>query len=268
MSEQSELAISAARPSGVLLELDDVSKDFGAVRAVDRVTLDARRGEVLGLIGPNGAGKTTLVNLISAYLAPSTGTITFDGETVAGLRPHQLARRGIARTYQNLRLFEESTVLDNVLIGRHLSFEGKPWQLGRRRHREEATQRVAASGLVERLRLGEVADARVSELSYGVRRRVEIARALATEPALLLLDEPTAGMTRTESDEIGGLIGELRGQGMTVLLVDHNVRLVTEVCDRVVVLDWGAVIAVDTPDAVWDDQRVRDAYLGTNEARA
>lgn len=250
-----------------LLALDNVGKTFGAVRAVDGVTLTVEPREVLGLIGPNGAGKTTLVNLISAYFTPSEGDITFDGTSVRGLRPHQLAARGIARTYQNLRLFDESSVLDNVLIGRHLAFGRHP----RRSVLGPAAQRrarAAASDLVERLDLGEVAGERVSELSYGVRRRVEIARALAIEPKLLLLDEPTAGMTRTESDEIGRLVADLRADGMTVLLVDHNVRLVTEVCDRVAVLDWGRLVTVDAPDEVWSDQRVRDAYLGAPKADA
>lgn len=249
-----------------LLELTGVGKSFGAVRAVDDVTLSAEPQEVLGLIGPNGAGKTTLVNLVSAYFSPSEGQITFGGTSVRGLRPHQLAIRGIARTYQNLRLFDESTVLDNVLIGRHLAFGKRPRMtvLGRGAQRDE---RAAAGELIERLGLGELAAERVSELSYGVRRRVEIARALAIEPSLLLLDEPTAGMTRTESDDIGRLVGDLRDGGMTVLLVDHNVRLVSEVCDRVAVLDWGRLVTVGAPAAVWSDQRVRDAYLGTRQAR-
>lgn len=250
-----------------LLELTGVGKTFGAVRAVDDVTLSAAPQEVLGLIGPNGAGKTTLVNLISAYFSPSEGSISFAGSSVHGLRPHQLASRGIARTYQNLRLFDESTVLDNVLIGRHLAFaQQSRWTvLGPGAQRRE---RAAAGELIDRLGLGEVAGDRVSELSYGLRRRVEIARALAIEPSLLLLDEPTAGMTRTESDDIGRLVGELRDGGMTVLLVDHNVRLVSEVCDRVAVLDWGRLVTVDAPSAVWSDQRVRDAYLGTRQADA
>jgi branched-chain amino acid transport system ATP-binding protein len=250
----------------MLLELVDVGKTFGAVRAVDSVTLTVAREEVLGLIGPNGAGKTTLVNLISAYLQPSEGRIIFNGAGVRGLRPHQLAARGIARTYQNLRLFEESTVLNNVLIGRHLAF-ARHGRIGALRGRSQREERAAASRLVERLGLADLAGERVSELSYGVRRRVEIARALAIDPSLLLLDEPTAGMTRTESDDIGRLVAELRAGGMTILLVDHNVRLVSEVCDRVAVLDWGQLIATDRPDAVWSDQRVRDAYLGTKDAR-
>lgn len=263
------MTIAARAPeTDTLLELVDVGLTFGAVRAVDGVSLSIRRGEVLGLIGPNGAGKTTLVNLISAYLRPTNGIIRFRGSVTGGVTPHGLARRGIARTYQNLCLFEESSVLDNILIGRHLSFTGKPWQLlGRRRH-EEARERAAAAAIAERLGLSAHCDELVSELSYGLRRRVEIARALAIEPALLLLDEPTAGMTRSESDNIGELVSELRSQGMTVLLVDHNVRLVSAVCDRITVLDWGRVIAVDAPDTVWADQRVRDAYLGTREARS
>ncbi|WP_040492155.1 ABC transporter ATP-binding protein [Ilumatobacter nonamiensis] len=249
-----------------LLQCEGVGRRFGSVTAVDDVTLGVRSGEVLGLIGPNGAGKTTLVNLMSAYLSPTSGEIKFAGESIAGCKPHELARRGIARTYQNVCLFEQSTVLDNVLTGRHLGFQGGLWQLGRKRHREEARERQLAVELIELLGLAEHMNEDVSAMSYGLRRRVEIARALAIEPQLLLLDEPTAGMTRTESDEVGRLIGELRAGGMTVLLIDHNVRLVSETCDRVAVLDWGRVIAIDEPAEVWADERVREAYLGTGES--
>jgi branched-chain amino acid transport system ATP-binding protein len=251
-----------------LLELSGVSKHFGGMKAVDDVSFTVRQGTVCGLIGPNGAGKTTVVNLISGYLKPTAGTVLLAGQDVATLRPHRLAAAGVARTYQNLQLFEESTVLENVLIGRHLSFKGRRWQMGRTRRREEAEQHEVARRLIDRVGLTDVIDADVAELSYGMRRRVEIARAMATEPRLLLLDEPTAGMNRTESDEIGELIGSINAEGVTVLLVDHNVRLVTEVCHRVVVLDWGRVLTEAGPTEVWQDQRVKTAYLGTHDRHA
>jgi branched-chain amino acid transport system ATP-binding protein len=245
-----------------LLEVRDVSRSFEGVRAVRDVSFDVSPGRVFGLIGPNGAGKTTLVNLITAYLPVDHGSITLSGESVNGLKPHRLARLGVARTYQNLRLFDEATVLDNVLIGRHKAFTVRPWQMWRRRRAEEREQAEAARSLLGRVGLEHLADADVAGLSYGLRRRVEVARALATDPILLLLDEPTAGMTRGESDQIGTLIRNLNDEGVTVVLVEHNVRLVTAVCDEVAVLDWGRLIARGTPDAVWADEAVRSAYLG------
>ncbi|MEV4380976.1 ABC transporter ATP-binding protein [Streptosporangium sp. NPDC049248] len=250
-----------------MLELSGVSKHFGGMKAVNDVSFSVREGTICGLIGPNGAGKTTVVNLISGYLQPTAGRITLAGSDVADLRPHRLAAAGVARTYQNLKLFDESTVLENVLIGRHLSFKGRRWQLGRVRRREEAEQHEVARRLIDRVGLTSVTDVDVAELSYGMRRRVEIARAMATEPRLLLLDEPTAGMNRAESDDIGRLIQMINAEGVTVLLVDHNVRLVTEVCHRVVVLDWGSVLTEAGPHEVWQDERVKTAYLGTKERR-
>jgi ABC-type branched-subunit amino acid transport system ATPase component len=245
-----------------LLELTGVSKSFGGMKAVDDVSFAVAEGSICGLIGPNGAGKTTVVNLISGYLRPTAGQIRVADTDVIGLRPYRLAHVGVARTYQNLQLFDESTVLENVLIGRHMSFHGRRWELWRRRRREEAEQQEVARRLIDRVGLSDVVDADVAELSYGMRRRVEIARALATDPKLLLLDEPTAGMTRAESDEIGALIQAVNAEGVTVLLVDHNVRLVTEVCHRVVVLDWGKVLTEAGPTEVWQDERVKTAYLG------
>jgi ABC-type branched-subunit amino acid transport system ATPase component len=235
------------------------------MRAVNDVSFGVAEGEIYGLIGPNGAGKTTVVNLISGYLTPTAGRISVAGTDVVNVRPHRLAAAGIARTYQNLQLFDESTVLENVLIGRHLSFRGRRWQMGRVRRREEAEQHEVARRLIERVGLTDVIDVEVTELSYGMRRRVEIARAMAIEPRLLLLDEPTAGMTRTESDEIGELIRAVNAEGVTVLLIDHNVRLVTAICHQVIVLDWGKVLTVAGPTEVWQDERVKTAYLGTDK---
>lgn len=245
-----------------LLTLENVKKNFGGVQAVTNATMHVDEGEIFGLIGPNGAGKTTTVNLITGYFEPTSGTIELAGESVTGVRPHRLAARRLARTFQNLQLFDGVSVLDNVLIGRHLSFQGRRWQLWSTRRREEREQQRRAFELLDQLDLVELADDDVTDLPYGIRRRVEIARALAVEPRLLLLDEPTAGMTRKESDEIGELIKRVNGLGVTIFLVEHNVRLVTEVCHRVAVLDWGAVVVEGTPHEVWQDQRVKEAYLG------
>ncbi|MER7000930.1 ABC transporter ATP-binding protein [Streptomyces sp. NPDC000410] len=246
-----------------MLQVSGVSKSFRGLKALDEVSVAVRQGSVVGLVGPNGAGKSTLVNLVSGYLAPDNGTILMAGCPATGLRPDQLAARGVARTYQNLRLFEETTVVENLLLGRHRAFRGRPWQLWSRRRTEERERRVALD-LVERVGLGVAAHENVTELSYGSRRRVEIARALATEPHLLLLDEPTAGMTRREADEIGALIREINREAVTVVLVEHNVRLVSEVCDEVVVLEQGRVVTQAPAPEVWDDPRVRRAYLGAD----
>jgi branched-chain amino acid transport system ATP-binding protein len=251
-----------------LLTVDHVARHFGGVVAVEDAAFSIEAGTVFGLIGPNGAGKTTVVNLITGYFTPTRGEISFDGQNVRGVAPYKLARRHLARTFQNLQLFEGVTVLDNVLIGRHLSFTDKRWQLLRKRHRNEKAQRAKAMELLEQLDLASLADADASALPYGVRRRVEIARALAVEPKMLLLDEPTAGMTRKESDDIGELIKTVNAAGVTVLLVDHNVRLVTDVCHRVAVMDWGVTIFEGTPREVWANQEVRDAYLGSGRSSA
>ncbi len=245
-----------------LLDVAGVSKNFGGVQAVRDATFHVDAGEVFGLIGPNGAGKTTMVNLITGYFDPTEGTIQFDGRSVVRTPPFKLAQRGLARTFQNLQLFDGESVLDNVLIGRHMSFHGRRWQMWSKRRREEREQHDAAYRLLDRLGLTDLADADVSGLPYGIRRRVEVARALAVEPRLLLLDEPTAGMTRKESDDIADLIRSVNEAGVTVLLVDHNVRLVTDVCHRIAVMDWGSVVVEGPPEEVWKDQRVKDAYLG------
>lgn len=244
-----------------MLELNDVSKHFAGVRAIDGVTFDVAEGCIFGLIGPNGAGKTTLVNLVTGYMAPDGGEIAVQGRSVLGMPPHRLSEAGVARTYQNLQLFEESTVLENVLIGRHRKYSTKPVDAFFT-HRSAKVQRSAAMALLDRVGLANQHDAYVDDLPYGMRRRVEIARALATEPALLLLDEPTAGMTKAEADEIAALIRSVNSDGVTVLLVEHNVALVTATCHELAVMDWGAVIARGEPTQVWADENVRTAYLG------
>jgi branched-chain amino acid transport system ATP-binding protein len=243
-----------------MLELTHVEKAFNEVRATSDVTLAVDpTPHVLGLIGPNGAGKTTLVNLCTGYARPDSGTITFRGEDIAGRRPHELAALGLARTYQNMRLFSGMTVRENVSTGRHLHDASRRLAVlrPRGRRRDEVVETI-----LERLRLGELADSVVDELSYGQRRRVEIGRALATECSMLVLDEPVAGMTVQEADEIGDFLRELVAEGVHVLLVEHNIALVTRICDDVAVLNWGRLIARGPARDIWNLDEVRTAYIG------
>lgn len=237
------------------IKLEHVSRRFGGVAAVDDVSFSLEKGSVTGLIGPNGAGKTTLLNLITGFLAPSAGRIRVGGVDMTGKRPHVIAAAGVARTYQNLLLLDEETVSENVRIGRHLVD-------ARRRRKPGQDSAAMVVRLMDELGLHDVIAAPVASLPYGLRRRVEVARALACEPSVMILDEPTAGMTREESDDIAEVVQHLRGKGVTVLLVEHNVRLVTAICDEVLVLDWGKLIGRGSAAHVWELEAVRIAYLG------
>jgi ABC-type branched-subunit amino acid transport system ATPase component len=250
----------------VLLSLRGVERTFGGLRAVDDASFEVAKGTVHGLIGPNGAGKTTLINLVSGLLAPTAGAIELGGRPIAGLPPHRIAGLGVARTFQNIRLFPELTARDNVLVGQHL--RRSPSLLARmlllRSAREEAwSARERAEALLTRVGLPDRVDEQARHLSYGEQRRVEIARALASEPSLLLLDEPTAGMNPVEVEGVAQLIRQVAAEGHSVLLVEHNVRLVMGVCDRITVLNFGKVIAEGTPAAVAADPGVITAYLGS-----
>jgi branched-chain amino acid transport system ATP-binding protein len=243
------------------LEVEGLSRHFGGVVAVKDVSFTVEKGSITGLIGPNGAGKTTLLNLITGYLKPNEGHVRIAGQDLTGKRPHAVARAGVARTYQNLLLLDDEDVIENVRIGRHLADHSPaviPWRSRESRRREQQV----LLGLLDELGLADVATAPVASLPYGLRRRVEIARALATEPSVLILDEPTAGMTREESDDIAAVVSALRDRGSTVLLVEHNVRLVTDICDEVLVLNWGELIGRETADKVWELDAVKTAYLG------
>lgn len=242
------------------IELSEVSKSFGGVVAVDGITADIADGSITGIIGPNGAGKTTLLNLVTGYQKPTRGSIVVKGVEVTGRRPHDVNAVGVARTYQNLLLLDSETVFQNILIGRHRQYRRPLRDFAR--SRPPGSKDKTVERLIGELGLADVAGSEVAQLPYGIRRRVEIARALAGEPNLLILDEPTAGMTRTESDDIGELIRDVKTQGVTVVLVEHNVRLVRELCDEVVVLEWGRLIARDRADRIWDHETVRRAYLG------
>jgi ABC-type branched-subunit amino acid transport system ATPase component len=251
-----------------MLALHNVLRAFGGVRAVDDASFTVAKGEVHGLIGPNGAGKTTLLNLISGFIAPTSGTISLEGQRISGLPPQRLAALGISRTYQNIRLFGGLTALDNVVVGQHLRrrspFLRRLLFMPSARAEEGAARAKALEGLA-RVGLRDRATAAAANLSYGEQRRVEIARALGAAPKLLLLDEPTAGMNPAEAAEVARLVREVAREGRSVLLVEHNVRLVMELCDRITVLNFGKVIARGTPAEVARDPAVITAYLGGGE---
>ena len=249
----------------LLLQANNVSKHFGGVKALRDVTLSIRQGEIYGLIGPNGAGKTTFFNCLTGLYIPDGGGFVFDGKALLADAPHQAAERGIARTFQNIRLFGNMTALENVMVGRHVRTKagvfGAMLQNAATRA-EEAAIRQRAIDLLHYVRIEERADDLAKNLSYGDQRRLEIARALATEPKLLCLDEPAAGMNHTETEELRELIDGIRRDGTTILLIEHDVKLVMGLCDRVAVLDYGALVIEDVPAIVQKDQRVIEAYLG------
>jgi ABC-type branched-subunit amino acid transport system ATPase component len=248
-----------------MLTLTNVLRAFGGVRAVDDASFTVEKGEVHGLIGPNGAGKTTLLNLISGFIPPTSGSISLEGKRIDGQPPQRIAALGISRTYQNIRLFAGLSAVDNVVVGQHLQRRSPFWRrlffLPAAAREEEAARAAALSGLA-RVGLQSRAQTAAANLSYGEQRRVEIARALAAGPKLLLLDEPTAGMNAPEAMEVARLVREVAREGRAVLLVEHNVRLVMELCHRITVLNFGKVIARGTPAEVARDPAVIAAYLG------
>jgi branched-chain amino acid transport system permease protein len=255
-----------------LLEVTDLSKAFGGLKAVQGVTFTVKQGEIVSIIGPNGAGKTTLFNLISGLYKPSSGSIEYLGRSVVGLSPHRLAAAGIVRTFQNLRLFGGMTVLENVLVGLHSRLDGGmlPIVLDSGSFRQsEGLARAKAIALLDALGhgLAERRDDLVLTLTYADRRRVEIARALASGPRLLLLDEPVAGMNSAEAEEMMGQIRGLRDAGYTIVLIEHHMNVVMGISDRIVVLDQGSKIAEGTSEAVQSDERVIEAYLGRRRSR-
>lgn len=249
-----------------LLKATDVSEVFGGLKAVSDFNFHINKGELIGLIGPNGAGKTTAFNLITGVYQPTTGEITFDGKSIVGLKPYQITQRGIARTFQNIRLFSELSVLENVKIAFHFHVKygilESVFRIGRYFKEEERIE-AEAMKLLKIFHLEDKAGELAKNLPYGAQRRLEIARALAAKPKLLLLDEPAAGMNPQETKELMEMIAWIRREfALTILLIEHDMSLVMGICERIYVLEYGTIIAQGTPDVIKKDPEVIRAYLG------
>jgi branched-chain amino acid transport system ATP-binding protein len=266
------MSAPAAMPqadAGTLLSGRGINKRFGGVQALSDVSFAILKGEIYGLIGPNGAGKTSLFNVLTGIYTPDSGNFVFDGAPLDGLKPNEVAKRGIARTFQNIRLFANLSALENVMIGRHVRTRAGVFGAMLRNPATLAEERAIerrAFELLEYVGVGRRANDLARHLPYGDQRRLEIARALATDPKLLALDEPAAGMNATETESLKGLLERVRGDGTTILLIEHDMKLVMSVCDRVLVLDYGKKIAEGTAGAVQEDPAVISAYLGGDVA--
>ncbi len=274
MDAKVQSAPPGAREDGgvPLLVCDRISRSFGGLKALKSVSLDVRRGEIFGLVGPNGSGKTTLLNAIAGFFPPQEGKILFEGNEITGMRPHRVARLGIARTFQNLALFRGLSTLDNILMGRHIHMHPRAlatafyWWWAQR---DEVSQRRKAEEIIDFLQLESIRDEPIDVVPLGLQKRVELARALAAEPKLLILDEPMAGMNQEEKEYMARFILDVReARGTTVLMIEHHMDVVASLCDRMVVLNYGEPIAAGKPADALAEPRVVEAYLGKRHAHA
>jgi len=248
-----------------ILEARDVCQYFGGLKAVEKVSMSIEEGDIFGVIGPNGAGKTTFFNICSGIFKPTSGEILFRGETITGLLTEKIARKGMARTFQNIQLFKFMTVLENVKIGFHIRTKTTILSAlfhSKRYRRDETFAQEKALEILERVGLSEYRDTLASNLPYGLQRKVEIARALALDPKILLLDEPVAGMNPAETQELSDFVIRLNRDGLTIVVIEHDMKFVMNTCNRILVLNFGQKICEGTPESVRNDRGVNEAYFG------